>query len=297
MLAPRSVTPPIVLVRWRYCGVPTTAPQNALLNAVTSLLFRAVEMTPRAFLVWSWDKLCVGVVVTFAALCAVGNPGGFTTAYPGWLRPVGKLAEGVPLAELHDMVYDLLEAIPVFPTPEVAGRFLPCVCPGHAAGSLVSSALCHALSVALGDPLTSRLCAPPPTHTHTLTRLPFPDFLCETVTREDAIRTALLWLGYTAPAVGLPLYPVRRRSHGLKPEKSQVPYRAADPRSLPACAADRYRVVIQATATTWVAVEVRAWLRPFDAHVPRVPCGVAHCALTAPCVCVCVCLLWAGGHG
>jgi hypothetical protein len=92
-----------------------------MLNAVTSLLFRAMEMTPRAFLTWTWDKLCVGVVFTFAALVSDHTGGG----YPEWLRPVDKLKEQVTLGELHDLVYDLLEAIPVYPTPEVAGA---CVC-------------------------------------------------------------------------------------------------------------------------------------------------------------------------
>ena len=106
-------------------------PQNPLLNAVTALLFRSAEMTPRVWLMTDLSKLCIGVVFTFAALLC-----DFTgDNYPSWLKPLEKLRELIPVAELHDLVYDLLESLPVFPSPDVAGL---CLLPPHGPPSRAS---------------------------------------------------------------------------------------------------------------------------------------------------------------
>ena len=91
--------------------------QNYLLSAVTSLLFRALEMTPRVWLTWELPTLCIGVVFVFAALVSEHTG----SAYPDWLKPVSRLKDLVSVPELHDVVYDLLEGMPVFPSPGVSG--------------------------------------------------------------------------------------------------------------------------------------------------------------------------------
>ncbi len=76
--------------------------------------------------------------------------------------------------------------------------------------------------------------------------------------REGAIRQALSWLSCPPPTDGVSLFPYRRRSHAYRPDKSPLPYRAADPRSLPQVVSDKYRVVTQASPACFVAEEVSA---------------------------------------
>ncbi len=79
-------------------------------------------MTPRVFLTWELEKLCVGVVFAVAALTA-DHTG---SKYPTWLLPVAQLPQSVSAVDLHDMLYDLLDPIPVFPSPDVGGKYSYC---------------------------------------------------------------------------------------------------------------------------------------------------------------------------
>ncbi len=129
--------------------------------AAVALLFRSVELHPRVWLYWDAVKASHGVAWMLAAAVAVHMGGGL----PSWLN-TDEVGDSVTKAELHDILYDLLEAAPVFLTPEASGvhrcchaslracpcALTPCAACVHVCASMsvsVCVSVCVSLSVSM----------------------------------------------------------------------------------------------------------------------------------------------------